>query len=214
MSKRTLHEEWEWLNSKESASFRRVHTRRFNAMFPKGHRTSLRSFARSALKNIVRNDPVMDRYAYALLKQIPTDAFDLLVRYGTDYSPQQFTAAPPEPLENRCFENSWLLSRPRKRADNGSPLVYVEGIVVGSIVRPMLHAWNARGLQEPIAIDWTHYPVCRWSRYIGIPLSYPEYSRLCRRPDGKFGPLFHKDHFCDRVRTELVTILDARKVAP
>lgn len=80
-------------------------------------------------------------------------------------------------------------------------LVYVEGLTVGFMAIPMLHAWNSYGLIDTRAVDWTMYVGCEWNRYIGIPFTEEEYAELQaivfprrrRRPislfDGKIYPL-------------------------
>jgi hypothetical protein len=36
-------------------------------------------------------------------------------------------------------------------------LLYVEGICMSILANPMVHAWNAKGLENTVAIDWTFY---------------------------------------------------------
>ena len=125
---------------------------------------------------------------------------------------------PEEPKEGSCFENAWLLAQVDAleaiaATGKSKSVVYVEGIVFGSLVRPMLHAWNTCGLQGEEAIDWTQYPVCEWSRYIGIPFTVSEVEaiyQVCR--PGLLGSLFHTSVFNKRMGDCITELLEKRKV--
>lgn len=141
------------------------------------------------------------------MKLVHPDAMDVLLKYGKDYSPVYWRTPPPEPKPRSCFLNAWILSN-----SNNYSYVYVEGIAMGPVVPPMLHAWNTMRLRSTRAVDWTHYPITRWSRYLGIPLTKEEYAKLSRSSPLKGGIqlLFHKDHFTEKVRDTLIEILENR----
>jgi hypothetical protein len=67
----------------------------------------------------------------------------------------------------------------RNVAQDEEEIVYVEGVVIGVLAQPMLHAWNAAGLSSTTARDWTQYLGSQWSRYIGIPVTQKEYWDMC-----------------------------------
>jgi hypothetical protein len=151
-----------------------------------------------------------------LLNSIHPAALELFLKYGVDYAPYEWTTVPYDPKPSRCFENAWVLARiamgnNRTWSAIPIPILYVEGLAYGSVVRPMLHAWNTQAFDSCTAIDWTHYSVCQWSRYLGIPLTLDEYFSVCRLKNLDVGcSIFHKDHLTDQMINRLVTILEVR----
>lgn len=92
------------------------------------------------------------------------------------------------------------------------PLDYVEGIAVGPIVDPMLHAWNffhdGRGM-----MDWTFYAGAHWTYYLGVAVSYEEYRALCAcvYPGCQVMSIFSADTYSIKIRIALWKILQRRK---
>ena len=194
-------EYWDHLRGPENRNRRRKLQRDFKRLHPGGHGASIKFIA----------DWLVENYAQALKSEsllkyvhdIPREALEFLSAYGQDYEPFYWHSPPGmEPKFAQCFKNAaFLLHSSNKSAteDERVPqLSYVEGIVSGCIVNPMLHAWNTKELESTKAFDWSHYAVSQWSRYFGFPLSYQDYQRVSRhlyaRNDGTF-PMFHKNFF-------------------
>jgi len=76
-----------------------------------------------------------------------------------------------QPTFGACYGNAWALMR-------NTDVAYVEGIAVGALVRPMLHAWNCATLDSCRAVDWSHYAGSHWTRYIGVAFTRSEYDEL------------------------------------
>lgn len=140
------------------------------------------------------------------MEDVHPEAFEILLTYGRDYTPHLWGKAPLNLKPDRCYENSWVIAQVHKQ------LIYVEGIVAGAVIKPMLHAWNAVGLEGRAAMDFTQYTVSRWSRYLGIPFSIEEHEELCRLNGliDKTGPLFHKKYFTAQTKARLILILGKR----
>ncbi|HUX35988.1 MAG TPA: hypothetical protein VMV71_03070 [Candidatus Paceibacterota bacterium] len=210
--------EWEYLQSKRSSHFRGTLTKRFNKFFPNGHKTSIRPLVEEIAKHVLSGEIFSDSAIFQHMNDIHPEAFEVITKYGKDYTPLIWDRALPEPDDGCCFGNAWQLAdsirkKPGQERDAHEPSVYVEGIAFGSVVRPMLHAWNAHSLNGEIAIDWTHYTVCRWSRYLGIPITLEEHAELRHlTPLGKnVNLLFHKKYFTPQAKIRLVSILEERK---
>jgi hypothetical protein len=92
----------------------------------------------------------------------------------------------------------------------------VEGVAVGSLVRPMIHAWATPTEASPdfgLAIDWTFFSSSQWNKYFGIPFTHDEYRRLTKfaHPDINCSfLLLTKDNF-PLVKSCLIEILSNRK---
>jgi hypothetical protein len=219
---------WRSLRSsnRRSAARRRDLTRGFRKLFPKGHRTSLREFVEMCALGVQKNlfGKRYQRYRghFAFLSQIHPDAFSIIEKYGSDYVGGKWKKPPPmgEPRWKGCFVNAWkwahgyaiLLERHPERKDR-TPMVYVEGIVHGSVVKPMLHAWNALGLNGATAMDWTFYAGSHWIRYRGIPLTIEEQKELLAlTPVGThIQLLFKKGVFTPKAKRRLIQILEKRR---
>lgn len=203
---KTQKQHWEYLQSKKSSHFRGSLTRRFNVIFPRGHRTSIRPIVRAYARYICKGKTFPENSIHKLMGDIHPEAFEILLTYGKDYIPHLWGKAPPSLRPDRCYANSWVLAQVHEQ------LIYVEGIVVGVVIKPMLHAWNAVGLEGRAAMDFTQYSVSRWSRYLGIPFSLEEHAELCRLnglPDS-MAPLFHKRYFTAQAKARLISILEKR----
>lgn len=141
------------------------------------------------------------------MEDVHPDAFEILLAYGEDYAPHLWEKAPPNLRPDRCYANSLVFAHVHKE------LIYVEGIVVGAVIKPMLHAWNAVGLKGRAAMDFTQYSVSRWSRYLGIPFSLDEHKELCRLnglPNNQSASLFHKQFFTAQTKARMISILEKR----
>ncbi len=183
-------EAWEVAWGTDGASFRSLCERRFREMFEHGHRTSLRAFV-SSCTELEHDADLMQSEKAQYLRDVHPDAFVFLAAHGIDYRPYAWKKWPDFGLEGpenaECFKNSWRLmytfhsafQDPDIRATPGvmrrAPALYVEGICMGAVTSPMLHAWNALGHSKPIAFDWTHAAAARWDRYLGFPVSHDEY---------------------------------------
>jgi hypothetical protein len=214
----SMEAEWEWLRRDEGAKAREMFSESFWKMFPEGHNTSLRAFVQNRGTGRYSGLLFPERLMFRLLHEIHPDVFEFLFTYGRDYTPQVWGTPPKgDPMKGACFINARVLTKIDVAGVNGAtdqnePIVYVEGVAFGSVVRPMLHAWNTHGLQGAAAVDWTHYPVCEWSRYFGIPFTASEVEDICRmRQPGWVGPLFHRSSFTTRMRDRMTEILQERE---
>ena len=148
------------------------------------------------------------------LPQIHPRAFDIIAQYGTEYMPQVFSKPCIKDVpEGQCFRTAWASMEAWHTPDEEDtdstptkPLLYVEGIVVGSAVIPMLHAWNIFGPNGTKAFDWSLYSVCEWNRYIGIPLDRLEHREIFK---GRATSLFARNTF-EYTEEKLLQILSAR----
>jgi hypothetical protein len=208
---------WEWLNSSRGGEFRDLLSRRFGKKFPHWHETSLREFVETVKTRRANGEQFIG--AMKLLNDIHPAALDLLLRYGRDYVPYEWSTFPPEPQPRQCFGNTWILAHlatedPVAWSIDPLPRLYVEGIAYASVGRPMLHAWNTHSVDSHVAIDWTNYCLSRWSRYLGIPLSLQETLELClmkrTRPD-LIGSILHKEYLTDRMLDRLISILESQR---
>lgn len=212
---RSQRDDWEWLRSQKGEDFRNLLSRRFERKFPSGHETSLRPFVTQVATQRARGAHYIG--ALKLLNNVHPAALTLLLEYGVDYSPYEWESMPFEPKPNHCFSNAWVLAHIAAEGSQTwqtipSPNLYVEGLAYGSVVRPMLHAWNTEGFDSHVAIDWTHYSVCPWSRYLGISLTLDEYWSICRLKYLDMGcSILHKEHLTDQMLDRLVSILETRR---
>jgi hypothetical protein len=199
----------------------------FRDLFPQGHFGSIRDFLPLCKKAIA--DPILrDRANARWLKGFHPEAFDFLFQYGQDYRPLQWKSWPEFglglPEYRACFKNSCRLMCAYNNSKYGDAAaappkwvrredaVYVEGICVGAVSKPMLHAWNAIGIKSRVAFDWTHAAACRWDRYFGFPLTEAEYWELSEAVSGKalrYVNLFDTVRF-EKLRTQLVEIAESR----
>ena len=196
---------WDQLHGAGGKKLCNTFTEKFYAIFPSGHQTSIRPYAR-ALLNYIRAGK--QNVLLAEMKSFHPDALELIVTYGTDYVPFKWSAVPPEPRHRNCAENAWEVARMSTEFP-----IYVEGIVFGSTALPTLHAWNIACLPCLKAMDWTLYAESHWCRYLGIPFTVVEHKELrSLTPLGKrMGLLFHKEHFTAEAKTRLTKILEQRK---
>jgi hypothetical protein len=147
----------------------------FRSYFPSGHRQSLRSVVEQFAERGVER--VIKQHEKAIwLEHFDPRAFKFLSKYGTDYRPYRWPKWPDfgfgDPEYGMCFSNSWKLMavyngayaspsvETHPRAKKGGRALYVEGLCMGAVSLPMLHAWNAIGLKSRIAFDWTHAAAC------------------------------------------------------
>lgn len=158
------------------------------------------------------------------LDRISPDAFDLLVKYGVEYTSKAWREAPGfgEPIPGRCHANSWELMDMINQEIQDQKLeppeteraTYVEGITFGPHTNPMLHAWNAKGLTRKNAIDWTFYSVCQWLHYYGIPLTQSERETaqrlVCPNHPKTITLLLEKRRF-PKIKSFLIDVLEKRR---
>ncbi|OGC85157.1 hypothetical protein A3F55_01915 [Candidatus Adlerbacteria bacterium RIFCSPHIGHO2_12_FULL_53_18] len=212
-------EVWDFFHSEEGKGAAESNQHFFRKLFPAGHRQSIRPDI--ALVGKMTNK---ERWGYIAehkpflnwFREIHPHAFAFLVRYGKNYAPIIMGAPPSwgEPGWATCYYNSLLLMTAVNKKRRRRPLVYVEGIVMGALAHPMLHAWNAYSLEGRQALDWTHYFGSRWSRYLGIPFTEGEYERLRKdiAPKKKdlVLSLYSKKNF-PKVEEMLLNILETRE---
>jgi hypothetical protein len=222
MAKRAqTNERWWWKHLYEqgerSARRRRQYNREFREMFPKGHKESIREVV-GMCKAAAKAGEFEDNLRCEYLRGVHPDAFDILAKYGTDYTPRLFKKPAPfgEPAVGECYMNSLKLMVRCNRILDRHPrikkrtrFVYVEGIAVGPIVNPMAHGWCARGLNGRKAIDWTLYATSKWTRYLGIPFTLDELTELAKLT-GR-GNIFEKRCLNRKAKKRLIEILEARK---
>lgn len=197
-------EVWEFFRGPQGKEARKELRVDFKRRFPQGHSTSIRGAVEFCTRSDVQEKFVGNsRLKY--LRSFHPRAFALLLAYGQDYIPLRWKEPPKlEPLWRKCFQNAHVLLRNVNCRRNGGndgeseKFVYVEGFVDGACAFPMLHAWNAKGLNGKTALDCSWYSNCRWYRYFGIPFTDEEFKEACLLvyPEGKKSvSLLHKNYF-------------------
>ena len=206
-------EMWHLLRSREGKEVQYRINRVFEHFFPDGHRTSLREFIAFYLGQDARG---RDESWFEYLTDITDEALYFLLDYGTDYVPMIWPTQPMcEPIHAECFNNAvcCMGSVGEVLFPHNSPHIYVEGLAFGGAIPPMVHAWNTFSLDDDTAVDWTHYAVCTWTRYIGVPITLTEYQsiadKLFSSHDRQFS-LFHREYF-EKTKPLLLSLLEARK---
>ncbi len=176
---KTERESWDMLRGPRKRRLRRHLAWRLHKLTPNPRRV---------LEDCVHPEVVRSLSSEPYGKYLPIfhpRAFALLLRYGKKYTPLRWNNPPPfgEPLDGGCGANAWRLMhlhnsslrrRPETVAKGKHPMVYVEGLALGSVLYPMLHAWNARGREGCEAIDWTFYAGSAWIHYWGVPFTRTE----------------------------------------
>lgn len=193
----------------------------FAREFPGGHAQSIRPFLEQCVDSI-ESGAVFEKgtNGYAL-NEIHPRAFRLLIDYGVDYTPfawdlERVRSSSLQPLPGQCFVNSYRMMEAANSQGPefaGEKMVYVEGVAIGALVPPMLHAWNAYGHAGTVAHDWSHYLGSRWSRYLGIPFTLEEHYELCSKVHPrKWKPvrLLHLTTF-PKVEAHIQELLAARR---
>lgn len=179
---------WKILYSptKESSGLRKWYHDKFEALFPEGHRTSLRETVAYGAQLREAGETFEETQAH-LLGHVHPKALQLIAERGLDYWPIGWKKARPDlweaqPVNGSCSADADLMMEMSNRFKNPgrTNIVYVEGIAFGPDVPVMLHAWNARGVWSRKALDWNHYATSVWSRYIGVPFTSEETERLRR----------------------------------
>ena len=205
---------WRYLyqNGEESERIRRESDRLFRKAFPEGHCSSIRNYLLDLAEQVEGGDRLCNPFHN--LNDIHPRAWSILLAYGKDYRPYCWRGISPhldaiQPEAGKCCDNTLKLLAMCKDS-NGSRNIatYVEGVAMGPLVRPMLHAWNGKGFSRE-AVDWTFYGSTRWTRYFGIPFTLNEYRRLvtAASPRHQYVRLiFRKDCF-DQVEEELHKVL-------
>jgi hypothetical protein len=157
----------------------------FHRAFPQGHRESIKhdveKWGQQALEG-KGPEELHDTHPRALA---------VIATYGRDYTPWIWPALPSWGNSRvvdevgTCYENAAAVMNACIRGKSGptcdggnSWRVYVEGIVSGVMAPLMLHAWNSQDLRCGIALDWTHYGGCDWTRYLGVPITPEEHEEL------------------------------------
>ncbi len=210
---------------------RRVMRLKTERMFPKG--VSVKETLLNDVRRFFGNGyECRDNTRSEYLKDVHSSTWRYLDLYGIEYKPCSWPSPPPmgEPLRKQCFLNAMVLTykhnniaapkgrKPRtktNRARGRRRLHNVQGIAVGPLVWPMLHGWNAWGSGQGIAIDWTFYAVNKWTRYVGIPLTYEETVEISQLKGHKTHliSIFSDDSFTLDVRLKLTEIMLRRKRA-
>jgi hypothetical protein len=210
---------WDQLHGPEGNDYREYNDIEFLRRFPKGHNESLRRFVEVCGHPRTRQAAVKSSPRCAYLNGVHPRAWQLIACHGIDYKPATWESPWETSESGKCYLNAWILMRMahEQRSEeseegeylrNNSPIAYVEGIVAGVLVYPMLHGWNAFGLEGAAAYDTTHYAVCEWSRYIGIPFTKEEYETIRGRPDG--GIAFMSRQNFPRFESKLIDVLAGR----
>lgn len=218
-------------SGRRRATRRRVIRIKTEKMFTKG--VSVKDILlRDVRKFFGNGNECVDNTRSEYLKDVHPRTWRYLELYGVDYKPCTWPNPPPmgEPIRKQCFLNAMTLTyrynnieppvgrKPRtkaKRRGGRVKLHNVQGVAVGPLVWPMLHGWNAWGDRRTIAIDWTFYAVNKWTRYVGIPLTYEETVEISQVKDRKAHliSIFHKNSFNLKVRLKLTEIMLRRKRA-
>jgi len=213
-------EAWETIHgpSEEAKQVRRDTRRAFRDLFPNGHNESVRGFVGAVAEQAEKGADLKKAISTAHLAQVHPRALRLIADHGIDYRPFSWRKFRPEtkevqPRSRGCFLNAHYMMRISREARAPRwQWVYVEGIALGPLVFPMLHAWNAVGVGGSVARDWTFYSGTRWTRYLGIPLTAEEHEK-CRHLAHPRKPMFHllldKPHF-PKVESYLKELLAER----
>lgn len=163
------------------------------------------------------------------LESVHPSAWRFLALHGIDYRQYSWPNPPSigEPQRKKCFLNAMVLAylhsdtRKQKKGERKlgimgrHTLYHVQGIAFGSLVKPMLHGWNAFGVRRPRAVDWTFYAANKWTHYVGVPLTYEEMVEVAKtkHPATRLISLFDKESFDLKVRVALARVLQKRKRA-
>jgi len=147
---------------------------------------------------------------FQYIKDFTPEAMRFIVEHGREFTPIVPRTRPDEePETGECFRNAWFLAV--RKPDE---VCYVEGLAMGPLAYPMLHAWNTFGPNDHRAIDWTFYATTEWTRYFGIALTVHEYQQLCQAlGESEEFKIFYKRNFGIKTRFHLRRILLARKQA-
>jgi len=166
----------------------------FRSLFPRGHRTTLRPLVAALGARVSKDVPGCRFGGGIVLADMHPRAYAFLVRHGRDYVPRRWEMVPEaQPMFGACYGNAWALMC-------NTDTAYVEGVAVGALVRPMLHAWNAATLDSRRAVDWTHYAGSHWTRYLGCAFTKSEYDELLAATSHAGATiigLFHARYFAD-----------------
>ncbi len=218
---RSTREGWRHFHSDTKAAKQRCRyaDEDFAAMFPGGHDYSLRDMALASydpefLKKLDERRPGHS------LRDIHPEALQLLVAYGTDYSPYLFGVEAYneklQPVMGACFQNAHFLMCDRNRVrESERHFMYVEGIAYGVMVQPILHAWNTTKSSPDKAVDWTLYPSTKWLRHYGIAFTAEEFKHIHRVSNASEGrvSLLHQDRF-EFIEKGLREVLSERETNP
>lgn len=214
-------EEWKFLNRSFGAHIKCFYDELRKELFPNGIEdlfTFLRNWKNASreIKERYINDPRFSGFLGIHL--LHEDAFDVLFEYGLSYQGYAFNEPISlEPERGGCFKNSATLMNMNRNKfpSSGNHMCYVEGVVAGVRVRPMLHAWNTfeKGAGAHLAIDWTQMSYAEWSFYLGIPFTQEEYEKIyfeVRNNKKVIVSLFGKDSYPE-TRDIIDDILKERK---
>jgi hypothetical protein len=213
---KTEREFWRLLHaSTKAAALRRAAADRDLERIFNGRRESLKDFFEYLYEQFRKGST---RSTASNMEQFHPDAIPLILEHGIDYTPTTFEEwtyrEKLQPLSGKCFFNSYfLMEESWERAIGDDPtLAYVEGVVMGAVVRPMLHAWNAiEG--TTVGWDWSHYATTGWSCYFGVPFTYTEHQYIMQTAydEQDCRSLFDRENF-EEHRVPLMEVLARRKV--
>ncbi len=219
---------WNWLNGKGRRHAIRRNKIKRQDRYLKRARFTAEDLLQFTIEGLAQGKSISPESSMGGLLDIHPEAFRFLRRWGRIYQNHEWKKPPlwGEPVRKKCFLNSASLAERQRRhfkkrknlvrsVRHLRQLVYVEGVVYGPLVNPMLHAWNVQGINGRVAIDWTFYAFNHVVRYFGIPFSIEEHQRLCKvsSRNTKAMTFFHRKYFTPRMRTEMIKILLARKRA-
>lgn len=213
------------IDTPEAIRYREILDARFASLFPKGDQEDLRDWVKVLIQWHKENpkDPNL-----AKLDSMHPEALEFLEQYGKNYKESVWEEpAQTDPERGLCFSNAYRYMEAvnllhDKHTASGKPepfekLVYAEGIIIGSLTIPMLHAWNAEGVDGNIAVDWSLYAT-KWKKYFGISLTKDELIEVLKiifpnsGEDLSLGLIFRKDHYNSKVRNYLEEVLKKRNL--
>ena len=189
-------------------------------LFPNYHDYSLRDFLAKFLdEEKARKMPhVIKSHDYSDLFRLHPRAIHLLLVYGKHYIPKRFNSPMPEPENDGCFRNSLqMMMSSHVNGNDSEKLFYVEGVAVGPLIRPMLHAWNSpvdRRWGINVAIDWTLFSFAHWNKYFGVALTFDEFNGMAKilHPESDelcSLPLLNRKNF-PLIEGRMIEVLEAR----
>lgn len=184
----------------------------FKQYFPSGHATAL-NLTLANLAEAARNEKPFE-HPYEYCDQVHPRAWDVILKHGKNYTPQSWAKNKPweweyQPLPRYCFKNSIEYILILRQQVPVSRATYVEGLCVGPLVEPMLHAWNGVGFSGK-CYDWSFYATTMFNRYFGVPFTLEEYQYINQGRDlYTIRQMFRRDQF-EEVEERVLAVLKKR----